>query len=91
MDIEQARQLAQDETTAPDKLMELARHNDYSTRQYVASNPNTPADILLSICWEFPNEVMNNPVVPLLLLEDPYIFTCKASWYLNECWDKIPF
>ena len=84
MDIQQARQLAQDETTAPDKLTELARHNDLLTRQYVAGNPNTPTETLLNICFEFPNEVTNNPVIPLLLLEDPYLLTCKIPFNFNE-------
>ena len=84
MDIQQARQLAQDEITAPEILTELGTHDDYLTRQYVAANPNTPAEILLSICWEFPNEVMKNPVIPLLLLENPYLLTCKIPWNFNE-------
>ena len=79
MDIQQARQLAQDETTAPEILAELARHEDSLTRQYVAANPNTPTEILLSICKEFPNEVINNSVIPLLLLENPYLLTCEIN------------
>ena len=66
MDIEEARQLAQDETTAPEILAELAKSQDYRTRQNVAKNPNTPKEILLNICIEFPSEVMNNPVISTL-------------------------
>ena len=79
MDIEQARQLAKDETTLPEVLAILAKSEDYPTRRSVAANPNTPTAILLNVCREFPAEVMNNPVVPLLLLENPYIFSCNIS------------
>ena len=69
MNIKQARQLAQ-ETTAPDKLRELATHDDYLTRQYVAANPNTPTETLLNIGAEFPRELLDNPIFDLLLLEN---------------------
>ena len=65
-------------------LKELAKYDDCLTRQYVAGNPNTSAEILLNICFEFPNEVINNPVIPLLLLEDPHILTCKIPLHFNE-------
>ncbi|MDJ0746371.1 MAG: hypothetical protein QNJ32_23820 [Xenococcaceae cyanobacterium MO_167.B27] len=83
MNIEQARQLAKDETTSPEILAELARSEDYQTRQRVAENPNTPTKVLLKICREFPSELMNNPVVPLLLLENPYIFSCEIKIDFN--------
>ena len=73
------RQIAEDKTTAPDILAQLAQSPDYYTRKNVAANTNTPTKILLSICREFPDEVMNNPVIPLLILEDPYLLTCKLK------------
>lgn len=71
MDIERARQLAKDETTAPEILQELATSEDYLTRQSVAANPNTPTEILLKLGVEFPEELLNNPIFDLLLLENP--------------------
>jgi hypothetical protein len=41
----------------------------------VASNPNTPPGLLLSLADDHPEEVSANPVLPLLLLEDPALFT----------------
>ena len=38
----------------------------------------------MSICFEFPNEVNNNAVIPLLLLENPYLLTCKIPFDFNE-------
>ncbi|VEP17727.1 hypothetical protein H1P_6390003 [Hyella patelloides LEGE 07179] len=71
MDIRQARQLAQDENTTPEKLEKLARNKDYQTRKYVAGNPNTPVIVLEKLGAEFPEEITNNPIFYLLLLENP--------------------
>lgn len=79
MYLDKIRQIAEDETTAPGVLAQLAKSQDYYTRKYVAANPNTPPEILLSICREFPDEVMNNPVIPLLILENPYLLTCEIK------------
>ena len=84
MDIEQARQLAKDETTPPKILAQLATNEDNETRRSVASNPNTPTEVLLSICFEFPNEAINNPVVSLMLMENPLVFTCERELNFNE-------
>ena len=71
MDIEQARQLAKGETTAPEVLAQLATNEDRETRRSVAENPNTPTGILLKLGAEFPEELLNNPIFDLLLLEKP--------------------
>ena len=84
MDIEQARKLAQDENTASEILTELANSEDKLTRQYVAANPNTPIEVLLSICFEFPVEVINNPIIPLLILENPDCLTCELTLDFNK-------
>ena len=84
MDIEQTRKLAQDENTAIDILSDLAKNEDYTTRQYVAANPNTPIEVLLSICFEFPIEVINNPIIPLLILENPDCLTCELTLDFNK-------
>ena len=79
MDLEIGRQLAKDETTASEVLVNLAKNEDYTIRQYVAANPNTPIEVLLSICFEFPVEVINNPIIPLLILENPDCLTCELT------------
>ena len=45
MNIEQIRQ-ARDETTTPEILAQLSNSKDKQTRQYVASNPNTPVKVV---------------------------------------------
>lgn len=72
MNIQQARRLAQDENTASKILANLAKSDDYQTRQYVMANPNTPTEVLFSLGAKFPEELISNPVLNLLILENPY-------------------
>lgn len=89
MDFHTARQLAQYEQTSPETLSKLATYPDKQTRQSVAANPNTPKDILILISTEFPIEVINNPVIPLLLMEDPLTFSCPCYWDKSEHYNEI--
>lgn len=75
MDIEQIRSQAQGENTPSKILAELANNKDLLTRQYVASNPNTPIEILQKLASEFPEEIMANPILDLLILESPQSIT----------------
>ena len=79
MDIEQARQLAKDETTSPEKLRELADSTDSITRQNVVMNPNVPPDVLIKLAGEFPRQVFDNPAIDLLLLETPNLFSGTSA------------
>ncbi|MEH2353470.1 hypothetical protein [Nostoc sp.] len=51
-------------------MRELALSTDQQTRQSVAGNPNTLVDVLLGLGAEFPSQLLDNPVFPLLLLEN---------------------
>ncbi len=62
--------IARNTSAAPELLARLA-HRDDVTRAAVAANPNTPRDVLLELAGEFPTQFLANPVLPLLLLEDP--------------------
>ena len=84
MNTEQTRKLARDETTTPKVLAELANSEDKQTRQALAANPNASIETLLSICFEFPGEVINNPIIPLFILENPSCLTCKIPLDFNE-------
>lgn len=52
-------------------LSRLAQSADRQTRRGVATNPQTPKDILLKLAPTFPGEFFTNPAFDLLLLEDP--------------------
>jgi hypothetical protein len=52
-------------------LRDLAASDDASTRAAIAANPNAPLDTLLRLAGDFPAAFCANPVLPLLLLEQP--------------------
>jgi hypothetical protein len=56
--------------TAP-LLRILADSTDATTRAAVAAHPNAPLDLLLHLAGELPAAFCSNPVLPLLLLEQP--------------------
>lgn len=61
---------------APDTPPEVLRRLDWKAAprlgKALAQNPNTPADLLLGkLAERFPVEVLQNPVFPLLFLENP--------------------
>lgn len=64
--------MARDENTASNILANLAKSDDYQTRQYVIANPNTPTEVLFSLGAKFPEELFSNPIFDLLILENPY-------------------
>jgi len=61
---------ASGETTSPERLQELAQQ-DVKLARIVATNPNTPTETLLELDYQFPAELLNNPVFDLLLLGNP--------------------
>lgn len=71
MDAEAIKQQAQDETTLPEILTELAKSQDRDILRCIAANPNTPLEILEKLCAEFPDAIVANPIFDLLLLENP--------------------
>lgn len=56
---------------ADPELLRLLAKSDRATREEVASNPNAPVDVLLTLGAEFPCQFLENPIFPLLLLENP--------------------
>lgn len=69
---------ALDENTPPERLRDLIDQSitayDYYVYKAVARNPNTPTEILfefLSGHAFYAEQVLENPVIPLLILEDP--------------------
>lgn len=68
---ELAQMVAKNPSTPPELLGELSKSQDAKTRQHVAGNPNTPIDLLWELGVEFPQQLVNNPILCLLLLENP--------------------
>lgn len=65
------RQAARDPFTPPEQLERLAEISDSTTRQAVASNPNTTPETLLKLGQQFPKQLLKNPAFNLMLLENP--------------------
>ncbi len=77
LEIERARLDAADPSTPPERLEELFDGWDFrralrrELRAAIARNPNAPPSLLRQAFEQFPEALLENPVLPLLLLEDP--------------------
>lgn len=69
--IEIKRNLAASEDTPADVLAELSDDSDEYILKLIASNPNTPIEVLLRLWIDFTEEIIANPVFSLLMLENP--------------------
>ncbi|RUS93141.1 hypothetical protein DSM106972_097350 [Dulcicalothrix desertica PCC 7102] len=73
--IELARVVAKNPSTPPDVLEALSGYDhDPEIQRNVTANPNTPVEELITLGADFPYELINNPVFPLLVLENPCFF-----------------
>ena len=61
--------------TTAEELAELIKTGNANVCQQVAQHPNTSPKTLKSLFVNFPVEVLNNPVIDLLLLENTNFFT----------------
>lgn len=61
-------------------LREAATHRHAAIRAAAAGNPDTPPDLLFTLSREFPEEVAQNPVLPLLAIEiDDWLLRLSAG------------
>jgi len=67
-------QLASNPATSAEELMQLADSADDAVRAAVAANPNTSLETLLALTPDYPQQFLDNPALPLLLLERPHLF-----------------
>jgi hypothetical protein len=63
--------LAQDPACSEADLIRLSKSKDPSMLAALTENPSTPISILARLGGAFPDALFRNPVLPLLLLEDP--------------------
>lgn len=58
--------------SAPANLLEkLSKSRDTEILKRVTSNPNTPPDVLMELVGEFPDQLLENPAIDFLFLENP--------------------
>ncbi len=62
-------QIAIDPNSDPQSLRQIATGKDWELRRLVASNPNTPTDVLWQLGLDFPEAILSNPIFQLLQLE----------------------
>ncbi len=79
MNLRKFREQAKNDNTKPGILAKLSKNKDKLIRKYVASNPNTPVEILEILGAEFPERVIKNPIFNLLLLENSSSYFIKLS------------
>jgi predicted DNA-binding WGR domain protein len=61
---------------ASSKLLEKLSHcSDKATREAVAENPNTPSKTLQKLGAQFPAQLLNNPALDWMVLENPSLFS----------------
>jgi hypothetical protein len=70
-DVKLARIVAKNVAATPELLAALTVSTDEITRRNVAGNPNTPMEILWGLGEEFPEELIENPILSLWFLENP--------------------
>ena len=80
--VELGRLVATNPSAEPELLRELASSEDKATREAVTTNPNTPTDVLLKLAGDFPSSFFSNPVLSLLMLENPNLATDISYWSL---------
>jgi hypothetical protein len=62
-------QMASNPNTDPQLLRQFAAGKNWDLRWLVASNPNTPTDLLWELGIDFPEVILTNPIFELLQLE----------------------
>ncbi|MCY7368388.1 MAG: hypothetical protein LH474_09570 [Chamaesiphon sp.] len=62
-------QIAINPNSDPQSLRKIATSTDWELRRLVASNPNTPTDILWQLGLDFPEAILSNPIFQLLQFE----------------------
>ncbi len=65
----QESQMARNPHTSPQVLHKLASSKNWELRRLVASNPNTPTEVLWQLGIDFPETILANPIFELLQLE----------------------
>jgi len=69
------RLVARNSATPPQTLEALSHRSDKAIRKAVAGNPNSPAETLTRLGAQFPLDLLRNPALDWLLLENPNILS----------------
>jgi hypothetical protein len=87
----QPRQLAADPTTDPEILAKLSETVDSDILELVASNPNTPINVLWSLIGKYSHQIVDNPIFSLInLVCDPHPMIRKKLFSNKIRYDRLP-
>ena len=67
------RLLARHSKASPELLEKLSHSSDKATRAFVTANPNIPTADYIRLGSQFPEEFLANPILDLLLFENPVL------------------
>lgn len=74
-DVKLERILARNPSSPHDVLDRLSHHRERSIRRSVAENPAAPSEVLKRLGSQFPEELLRNPALDWLLIEQPDFFS----------------
>ncbi|HKD76963.1 MAG TPA: pentapeptide repeat-containing protein, partial [Ktedonobacterales bacterium] len=90
-ELDHLRRLACDPSTDPQQLEVIAvSWPGYLIRDVIAGNPAIPANRLAGFALEFPLALLQNPVIPLLFLEDPLWLDATYAYYCLRELERLP-
>ena len=69
--VDLARLIARNPAASGALLRQLGSHADATVRKWVASHPATPTEVLLALGQQFPEQLLANPILDFLFLENP--------------------
>lgn len=71
LDTELARLVSRNDSATDALLQHLGSHSDATVRKWVATHPATPVNVLLKLGQQFPEQLLQNPILDFLFLENP--------------------
>lgn len=74
-DVAVQRAVARNPRTPPVALERLSHSSDKATREAIAGNPNAAAAVLTRLGGQFPTQLLGNPALDFMLLENPGMFS----------------
>ncbi|MBF2066234.1 MAG: hypothetical protein IGS39_17720 [Calothrix sp. C42_A2020_038] len=87
--VELARLIAKNPASPSELLKMMARRRDKVILSNVTVNPNTPTEVLFQLGRRFPEQFLKNPILSLLLLENPKLFQEMPLSILDSLRDYI--
>ncbi len=66
-----ARLVACNDSAMPELLEQLSHHSDATVRKWVCAHANAPPEVLGKLGGQFPQQLLDNPALDFMILENP--------------------